>query len=197
MNKEKEQISEIKDKSGNDITNKETEIENTRAKKNRLIYKDYRKAIAKCKTNATMLAWFPTFDKNAKHTLVFPREDGKTIKLRADHFRAAFRDTSNRINKSGIVATKWMDFFPTKLELNGNKVGTYIKPVLAQRTGSGMNRYESLPTGIEFEMKMKYPSSVLSQKDMKEWIETVGIKGMGAVRQGEFGTFDVLEVKFK
>lgn len=175
----------------------EDETENNRAKKNRLIYKDYKTMVAKCKTNSDILAWFPTFNKNAEYTLVFPRDERGNIKLRADQFRAAFRDTSNRINQSGIIASKWIDFFPAKLEVNGNKTKTYVKPVLAQQRGSGMNRYECFPPGIGFEIKVKYPSSVLKQSDMRSWVETIGTKGMGAVRQGQFGTFDVLEVKFE
>jgi len=170
--------------------------------KSRLKYKDYHEVSVKCKTTTPILGGIVGSPELCLHydceqINVFERLNGE-IFFPARWFRAMLRGTSNIVNLSSTVATKWLKYRDAKVNTNGRepeKLEMTISPEVAGHKRGRQVRFEKLEPPIEFETTFLVPFKGVGLKKFKKWMEYAGkYEGTGAFRKG-FGQFELIKVK--
>lgn len=194
MVKKKEKI-EVQEETGEQEYD-ESSGDVKKSKMRQSIYRDYERAIAKCKTKSIWLGGRGTF-KDEPYTHEFVRDSKGKIIIPADYIRAMFRNSMHYVNMTGTIAMKWMFPVQSILETNGHKTFMEPKPIISPTGGRGINKFEALPPGCEFTIDMDIPTSRITREQFIRVLKKAGERvGTYAYRKGQYGLFDVLDVKF-
>jgi hypothetical protein len=126
----------------------------------------------------------------------FYRDDDKKIILLASHFRAWFRENQRLINQSSLH--RYIAFQRGKIILNGEKIKTFVAPILDQRQGRGIKKWELLPKGTKVQTSISVPSKMPPDK-LQHFLEQAGLnplKGLtGRSSMNDFGRFKLTQFK--
>lgn len=169
--------------------------------KDRLKYKDYRIIRIKAETTAKILGGkVGTPEDCAKYDVeqinCFERNGAGEIYFPARWLRAMLRETSNAVNLSSTVATRWIGFSNAEVDLNGHKPKRLFMTISPMTAGKKMGRqtnFESLEPGITFGLEFSVPNKGVGLRLFKKWLEYAGkFEGTGAFRKG-YGTFKIVD----
>lgn len=156
--------------------------------------RDYKKYKLTFEVMDHVLGTLPSRDE--KFDLQLPRNNGEVVIL-PNQWYGFIRTNSRIYNKTNVA--QYMAFSYGIVDLNGKNIEVVEIPIIAQKIGRGINKYESLPSGTLITTIIKCPtepeSNGFKPNEFKEFLNDLSetaIKGIGGYSR-RFGRIKLIE----